>query len=55
MDYTDTMDNFQMRSDKMKTKLIRITMQSNTWDSDIDELIHAISNSAIVTDIEEMD
>jgi len=39
----------------MKTKLIRITMLSNTWDSEIDALIRVISCFPIVVDVEEMD
>lgn len=39
----------------MKTKLIRITILSGTWDSEVDELIHTISKSPIVIDVEEMD
>jgi len=39
----------------MKTKLIRITMVSNTWDSEIEELIHTIAKHDIVVDVEIMD
>lgn len=39
----------------MKTKLIRITMLSNTWDSEVDALVRTISRFPIVADVEVMD
>jgi len=44
-----------MDGNKMKTKLIRITMFSDTWDSEIDALVRVISRFPIVIDVEEMD
>ena len=39
----------------MKTKLIRITILSNAWDTDIDNLVHEIAKNPIVIDVEIMD
>lgn len=39
----------------MKTKLIRITVLDQTWDTEIDDLVHTISKNPIVESIEIMD